>query len=441
MLKNLPTSERNGYNIHTMLDNRPQSRPWLTTACKVAVVYMIIAGLWIAFSDRLLEQLISDPVELTQWQTVKGWLFVTLTGGLLFAYLHRSLRQQQEAFDELTILFDSVPAVIYVADMQSYELLYVNGFAIKRFGDQWQKKTCYEYLQQGQQQPCGFCSNPLLLREGQPGPAVTWEFRNTRDGRWYQCLDKAVRWPDKRTVRMEIALDITERKEMERTKEELLATVSHEMRTPLTAITGFTELLLDEPSLSQPARHHVETIFREAEKLQDLIQTFLEVRRLKTDGARIDYETIAVRSLLEQATASNRECSDKHLLSIDCPEELMVFGNRRELKQVFSQLAANACRFSPEGGTVRLQGRDSGKDIQITIIDQGIGIPIEDQERIFEPFHRLDIGDRRRVRGIGLGLAMVREIVTLHGGSIRVESAPGQGSRFLVTLPKPTSGR
>jgi len=444
MRKILPTSMRTGYNIQVMPDNRSQSRPWLTTACKVAVVYMVVASLWIAFSDQLLEQLVRDPVELSRWQTIKGWLFVVTTGGLLFAYLRRHLKLQQEAFDELTMLFDSVPAVIYVADMQNHELLYVNGFAVKRFGAQWQQRKCYDYLQQDQgqgQQPCNFCSNPMLLRDGQPGPAVIWEFRNTRDGRWYQCLDKAVRWPDGRLVRMEIALDVTERKELERTREELLATVSHEMRTPLTAISGFSELLLEEPSLSQPVRHHVETIFREAEKMQDLIQTFLEVRRLKTDRARVDYETLAVRSLLEQAAAGNRECTGKHCLSIDCPGDLMVFGNRRELKQVISQLVANACRFSLEGGTVTLQGRDDNEDIQITIIDQGIGIPLEDQERIFEPFHRLDIGDRRRVRGVGLGLTMVREIITLHGGSIRVESAPGQGSRFLVTLPKPASGR
>lgn len=413
------------------------SNPWLATACKVALVYIAVAGLWISFSDRILAQLFQDAGELSHWQTAKGWLFVVLTGGLLFAYLCRCLRRQHEAFDELTLLFDSVPAVVYVADMQSYELLYVNGFAGERFGAQWHQRKCHDYFQQGQQQPCGFCSNPLLLRNGQAGPPVTWEFRNTRDGRWYQCLDKAVRWPDGRLVRMEIALDITERKELERTKDELLATVSHEMRTPLTAITGFSELLLEEKSLSEPVRHHVETIFREAEKMQELIQTFLEVRRLKTDQARIDYETIAVRGILEKAAVSNRECSSKHALDIDCPKELTVIGNRRELLQVFKQLAANACRFSPEGGRIQLQGRTDGDTVEITIIDQGIGIPLEDQERIFEPFHRLDIGDRRRVRGIGLGLAMVREIINLHGGTIRVTSAPGEGSRFLVTLPKP----
>lgn len=409
---------------------------WLTTAGKVALVYIAMAGLWIAFSDRILEQLVRNTAELSQWQTAKGWLFVITTGGLLFAYLQRCLRRQHETFNELTVLFDSVPAIVYVADMQTYDLLYVNGFASERFGPGWQNRKCHDYLQQGQEQHCGFCSNPLLLRDGQPGPAVIWEFRNTRDGRWYQCLDKAVRWPDGRLVRLEIALDITERKEMERTKEELLATVSHEMRTPLTAISGFSELLLDEPSLTPTVRHHVATIFREAEKMQELVQTFLEVRRLKTDQARVDYETIKVRDLLESA-ATSRECTERHSLTIDCPQRLEIYGNRRELKQVFGQMVANACRFSPDGGEILLQGRDCGEHVDITVDDQGIGIPAEDRERIFEPFYRLDIGDRRRMRGLGLGLAMVREIITLHGGAIRVDSTPQQGSRFTVTLPKP----
>lgn len=422
-----------------MTATRPPSAPRLTTALKVAGVYILVATLWIAFSDRLLAQLIQDAGQLSRWQTLKGWLFVGATGGLLFAYLQRSLRRQQESFAELTTLFDSLPAIVYAADMRTFELLFVNAYASERFGQHWRGLNCYAYLQQGQEQPCGFCSNPLLVQEGQPGPPVTWEFRNTKDGRWYQCLDKAVRWPDGRLVRLEVALDITERKEMERTKDELLATASHEMLTPLTAISGFAELLLEEGGLAEPARRHVTTISREAERMQELVQTFLDVKRLKTDQARIDYEQLALRELLEQSAALGAECSDRHALTIDCPDQLVVLGNRRELTQVFRQLIGNACRFSPAGGTVQVQAGPAGATVQILIIDQGIGIPAEEQERIFEPFHRLDIGDRRRVRGIGLGLAMVREIITLHGGSVRVESAAGQGSRFVVTLPHPAA--
>lgn len=328
--------------------SKPLSRPWWTTAMKVAGVYIVTAGLWIAFSDQLLAHLSENAAELSRWQTAKGWFFVLATGGLLFVYLNRCLRRQYEAFNELTTLFDSIPAVVYVADMQSYDLLFVNRFACEQFGPHWQASKCYEYLQQGQMQSCGFCTNQQLLRDGQPGPPVIWEFRNTRNGRWYQCLDKAVRWPDGRLVRLEIALDITERKELERTKEELLSAVSHEMRTPLTAIAGFSELLLDEPTLAEPVRRHIETIFQEAEKMQELVQTFLDVRRMKTDRARIDYEALAARKLLELATSSN-DFTSSHRLVIDCDEELAVYGNRRELLQVFRQLIANACRFSPRG--------------------------------------------------------------------------------------------
>jgi hypothetical protein len=306
------------------------------------------------------------------------------------------MRRQYDTFNELTTLFDSIPAIVYVADMQSFELLFVNRFARERFGSDWRAQKCFAYLQQGQHQVCSFCTNPQLEAGGQP---VSWEFRNTRDGRWYQCLDKAVRWPDGRLVRLEIALDITERKEMERTKEELLAAVSHDLRTPLTAITGFAELLLEDPSLSDPVRRHVGTISLEAEKLQELVQTFLEVRRLKTDQARLGYESLEIATLLEKAANGNKECSGRHRVVIDCPADLTVFGNRLELSQVFRQLLSNSCRFSPQGGDITLHARAAREQVEITIADQGIGIPVAERERIFEPFHRLDIGDRRRVRG------------------------------------------
>lgn len=406
--------------------------PWRSTALKVSLVYVVAAGLWIAFSDIVLEGLSDSAEQLSRLQTAKGWVFVLLTGILLFAYLNRCMRRQYDTFNELTTMFDSIPAIVYVADMQSFELLFVNRLARERFGSDWRGQKCFAYLQQGQHQVCSFCTNPQLEAGGQP---VSWEFRNTRDGRWYQCLDKAVRWPDGRLVRLEIALDITERKEMERTKEELLAAVSHDLRTPLTAITGFAELLLEDASLSDPVRRHVGTISLEAEKLQELVQTFLEVRRLKTDRTRLGYETLEIGALLEKAADGNKECSGRHRVVIDCPADLTVFGNRLELSQVFRQLLSNSCRFSPKGGDITLHARAAGEQVEITITDQGIGIPVAERERIFEPFHRLDIGDRRRVRGIGLGLAMVREIVTLHGGSIRVEGAEGEGSRFVVSLP------
>ena len=346
-----------------------------------------------------------------------------------------SERRNQEHFTQLGTLFDSLNAIIYVADMESYELLYVNHFAEELFGADWRGRPCYHYLQGGKNDVCAFCTNPSLIVDGQPGPSITWEFRNLRNQRWYQCLDKCIRWTDGRLVRLEIALDITARKEMEETKEELLSAISHEMRTPLTAITGFAELLLEEEDLPETVEQYIQTIFRESEKMADLVNTFLELRRLKANQARIDYQTLSLQKFLQHATRDVRDCSHKHPITIHCPADLYIFGNEKELRQVVIQILSNACRFSPEGGEVTVDAYLENAETVLCFTDKGIGIPPEEHESIFEHFHRLDRGNSRRVGGAGLGLSLVRETVNLHGGRVWVESEPGQGSRFFVALP------
>ena len=413
-----------------------QPSSWRTDpATRVALGYLLVAGLWIYLSDWLLGHWLESTGELSRWQTVKGVGFVVVTSALLFALLRLCLRRQQQSYNELTNLFDAFAGAIYVADLQSYELLYVNRFTEERFGADWRGKSCFTYFQTNQQEQCGFCTNPMLIKEGRPGEPVIWEFRNTRDSRWYQCHDKAIYWANGRLARMEIALDITGSKEMERTKDELLATVNHEMRTPLTAIAGFSELLGDDPALPADTRQHLRTIFAETEKLRQLIDTFMDVRRLKTDRARVDYAPFAAMTLLTLASERPPDCTERHRIEIDAPEELFLYGNRQELVQAFRQLVANACRFSPQGGQIRLSAKADGETATLSVADQGIGIPAGERERIFEPFHRLDIGDRRRSRGVGLGLTLAREIVLLHGGTIRAEEASGGGNLFVVTLP------
>jgi signal transduction histidine kinase len=212
--------------------------------------------------------------------------------------------------------------------------------------------------------------------------------------------------------------------------------MSHEMRTPLTAISGFAELLINEPEIPEPQRRHIEIIYREAEKLNDLVNRFLDIRRLKTDRTRIDYEHLEVRDLLKKAQESCRDCKDHHKVQIECQPGLQVYGNRRELTQVIVQLLENACRYSPKGGRISLIAQTTAKETSIRVIDQGIGIPQHELEAIFNPFHMLDTGDRRSTSGVGLGLCVAREVIALHGGQIQVESAPDQGSTFTILLPR-----
>ena len=211
--------------------------------------------------------------------------------------------------------------------------------------------------------------------------------------------------------------------------------MSHEMRTPLTAISGFAELLTNEPEIPEPQRRHIEIIYREAEKLNELVNKFLDVRRLKTDRTRIHYEPLAVQSLLNKAQNNCRDCREHHNIQVECHTDLQLYGNRQELTQVITQLLDNACRYSPKGGKISLIAYAGPGGISICIADQGIGIPQPELEAIFNPFHRLDTGDRRTTPGVGLGLCVARDIVALHGGKIQVESTLGEGSTFTIILP------
>ncbi|MDT8441895.1 MAG: HAMP domain-containing sensor histidine kinase [Desulfuromonadales bacterium] len=417
------------------------------TALRTVLYYVILGALWISLSDQLTAWLFPAAELQSTAQTVKGWLFVLMTGGLLFVYLHHCLRKMHgieeqarqttsEQTRQLAALFDSFNAVIYVADVETYELLYINPYARKAFGPEWQGTACYHYLQQGRSTPCDFCTNPQLLKEGVDGPALIWEFQNTRNGRWYECLDKIIRWDNNRLARLEIALDISERKEMERTREELLSTVSHEMRTPLTAISGFSELLLDEKDLPPHIVEHLQIIAHESEKLDQLIETFLDLRRIKTDRARIGYEPIEADELLNAGSADCRDCHAGHNIKVDCADGLHIFGNRKELSRVINQLINNACRFSPGGGTVLVSAVRDHDNVLFRIQDNGPGIPPEEQEKIFVPFYRLDTGDSRSVRGTGLGLSLAKEVVELHGGRIWVDSQLDRGSCFSISLPE-----
>ncbi len=424
-------------------------------ALRTAILYAVFAGLWIYFSDALLALLFSDPAQLTQAQTFKGWFFVVMTAVLLFLYLSYCLQVQRnceeaieeeqdkaqqdirERFKQLSTLFDSMNAVVYVADFSTYELLYVNSFAEEFFGKDWRGRKCYHHLQDDINQPCDFCTNSQLIINGEPGDPVTWEFLNTKNKRWYECFDNAIRWTDGRLVRLEVAQDITERKELEKIKDDLLSTMSHEMRTPLTAISGFAELLLNEPEVPEQHRRHLKIIYNEAEKLTELINRFLDIRRLKINRARINYEYLPVLSLLKNAKGGCRDCKPYHDIQIECQTDSQVYGNRQELTQAIIQLLENACRYSPKGGKISLIAQTSDRETSIRITDQGIGIPEHELESIFKPFHRLDTGNRRSTGGVGLGLCVAREIVTLHGGQMKVESTPGQGSTFTVLLPQP----
>ncbi|MCM2357683.1 MAG: ATP-binding protein [Geobacteraceae bacterium] len=342
----------------------------------------------------------------------------------------------EQQFTQLTTIFDSVSAVIYVADLATHELLYLNKFGVSLFGENWQGKRCYEFLQAGQEDPCSFCTSESLAIDGEPRPPYVWEFQNSVTGRWYQCIDRAIRWPDGRLVRMEIAFDISERKDMEQMKDELVSAVSHEMRTPLTAMLGYTEFMLENEVPPAEQKEYLRTVHHETERLSELIGNFLDLQRLKLRPEPFNVRRLAVETLLSEAAALFGAAPQRHRLTVDCPPGLpQIVGNSGQLHQVLVNLISNAIKYSPEGSAISLGAVREGESVVIRVTDEGMGIPAELQDKIFEKFYRIDNTDRRMVGGAGLGLALVREIVTAHGGRVWVESTLGKGSTFFVELP------
>ena len=310
------------------------------------------------------------------------------------------------------------------------------------FGDDWKGKACYEVLPAGQGKACSSCTRDRLVRDGMPQPSRTWEFRNDVSGQWFHCMDRAITWTDGHLVRLEISFDITEIKDMQQMKDEVLSAVSHEMRTPLTAILGYTALLLADDVPPGEKKRSIATIQQEAQRLNDLVKNFIDLQRLKARREAINLQALAVLPLLEETAALFSGLSPRHRFTIDAPADLpQVQGNAGELRQVFNNLVSNAVKYSPQGGEIYLGARREDDSVFIVVRDEGIGIPAEARERIFDQFYRVDNTDRRSTGGTGVGLALVREIVNAHGGRVWTTGNAGRGSTFHVRLPLSETGQ
>jgi signal transduction histidine kinase len=233
-----------------------------------------------------------------------------------------------------------------------------------------------------------------------------------------------------------IAKDITEQRKMEHLKDELLSAVSHEMRTPLTAMLGFIEFLMENEVDRDMEMDYLATVHKETEKLNELIGNFLDLQRLQAEMEIYSFEAVDVRNLLQEAAYLFAKASKKHQIAVDCPPELPpVRGDFGRLQQVLKNLISNAIKYSPQGGKITLGARREEENILFWVKDEGMGIPQEALEKIFDRFYRENESARRIPGGVGLGLTLVREIVKAHQGRVWAASKPGKGSTFYIRLP------
>lgn len=227
-----------------------------------------------------------------------------------------------------------------------------------------------------------------------------------------------------------------------RLKTEFLATVSHELRTPLTGVLGAADVLEEEVhgALNAKQQNSVRMIRESGKQLLGLINNILDLSRIEAGCMALDLQTVDASAVCSAALAVVHSEAERKNLSANCvstPTQIKLLADPLRLKQVLLNLLSNAVKFTPAGGSIGIEvmGDDDGRNVHFTVYDTGIGIAAEQQPRLFTPFVQLDSGLDRHYSGAGLGLALVHRLVELHGGSLSLESRPGAGSRFTVTLP------
>ncbi len=230
--------------------------------------------------------------------------------------------------------------------------------------------------------------------------------------------------------------DITQRKEVDRMKDELVATVSHELRTPLTSLRGYAELLLSREFPKDKQNKFVKIIHDETHRLNKLINDFLDIRRMESGNQSYDFTHLQLVPLIEEVLMHFKQTAGNFDWHVQLPDSLPpVYADRDRIHQVMTNLLSNAVKFTEQGKGIAIGARQQGSSVVVWVKDEGPGIPKYDQANLFDKFYRATVSDQHKLQGSGLGLSIVKEIVNAHEGRVWLESESGKGSTFSFSLP------
>jgi PAS domain S-box-containing protein len=240
-----------------------------------------------------------------------------------------------------------------------------------------------------------------------------------------------------------IARDISEKKQLQATKDSFISTVSHELRTPLTSIRGYLEALIEDEGgpLNAEQQEYADIAYRNTGRLQKIVEDLLLLPRLDLGQLELNSAVINVGGVLRQVEQEfSLVAQEKNIaLLIRAESDLVIIGDRFRIAQVMSNLVGNALKFTPSGRRVSVSASRWHDEVIVEVVDEGVGIPAAELPRLTERFFRASTAGS--VQGTGLGLAITKDIIERHGGKLEIESEEGVGSTFRVVLPEASQGQ
>jgi two-component system sensor histidine kinase SenX3 len=238
-----------------------------------------------------------------------------------------------------------------------------------------------------------------------------------------------------------IAEDVTEARRLDMVRRDFVANVSHELKTPTGALALLAEAVEGAADDPQAVKRFAGRMNHEATRLGGLITELIDLTRVQDSGPLREPDEVSIDGVVAEALDATRLAADARRITVTSGGEanLTVYGERRQLITALKNLVANAIAYSPEGTRVAVASRSVEDQVEISVTDQGIGIPLTDLDRIFERFYRVDAARSRQTGGTGLGLSIVKHVIANHGGEIAVWSIEGEGSTFTLKLPRTPS--
>ncbi len=427
-------------SIFVMFQKRREFDSGVLRLLFAAIIVTIISELFFTLYEHPfgLPNLVGHFLKIVSFYLIYKAIIET---GLIRPYdlLFRNLRQSEERYRDL---YEEAPNA-YLSVGMNGKIERANRSAAELLGYSRDELLGRAALDLYADTPYGKARAEGIFRRFMAGEEIRGEELEMRraDGSsaWINLSVRPIRDKDGQVIasRSEV-VDITEHKRLDQMKDDFIGLVSHELRSPMTVITGAINTVLTESERLSPAetRQLLKDAALESESLSHMLGNLLELSRVQANRLSLFTEAISIRKVMEDTVDNIKRRSPAQRFITDLPKKLPpVYADELRMERILYNLLENAVKYSPQGGDITVSVRVEKEHLVIGVSDQGVGISASDQARLFEPFQRLEESRPNVTGGVGLGLLVCRRLVEAHGGQIWVESEPGQGATFFFSLP------